>query len=280
MSPNLVRSPRGIHHFFAGRLSLEEGEDLYSAKLAIFQTISTDEGQTWSAPTIVSLREGYNILVNARALVLECGRIVIPIAFVSGPIFEKYDKQRVFCYYSDDEGRSWSESNHLSLPDAALMEPSVVDCRDGSLYMSIRTKLGYLYQARSNDSGRSWVSLSRSTVASAEAPSTLIRGAGGEILWMFWCNTPYVPGKSKWFERHDLAWAYSRDHGGTWSSPVTIEHDRSRSFGYVDANIVGEEVFLTYYDWRLDKTKPDFWGTSLRQNVLPLGLFKSLENSD
>ncbi len=273
MSPSLLRSARGIHHFFAGRLSPKEGENLYSAKLAIFQAISCDEGRTWSSPTLVSLRDGYNILVSARAVILECGRIVIPIAFVSGPIFEDYDKQRVFCYYSDNQGISWHESNHLSLPGVALMEPSVAQCSDGSLYMSIRTKLGYLYEAKSNDDGESWHSLSKSSLASAEAPSTVIKDTRTRFLWIFWCNTPYVPGRSKWFERHDLAWAYSRDGGRTWSTPRTFEHNTKKSFGYVDARLIGDEVFLTYYDWPLDHAKPHFWGTSLRQTLFPVEWF-------
>ena len=277
MSPNLIRTNRGIHHLFAGRHSVAEGESLYSAKLSIFQTISTDEGMTWSSPTIVSIQDGYNILVNARVVVLGCGRIIVPVAFVSGPIFKEYDRQRVFCYYSDDEGHTWLESNHLNLPDAAIMEPSVVECKNDSLYMSLRTKLGYLYEARSNDKGTSWISLSRSSLPSAEAPSTLIRSGTDGILWMFWCNTPYVPGRSKWFERYDIAWACSCDDGQTWSSPVPIEHAENRSFGYVNANIINEEVFLTYYDWLLDEAKPHFWGTSLRQKILALDWFKGME---
>lgn len=283
MCPALIRTSRGIHHFFAGRRAVEEGANVYHAKLDIFQTLSTDEGKSWSAPEKINLREGYNVIVNARTVVLESGRILIPVAFVAGAIFEEYNRMRVFCYYSDDLGRTWNVSEEIGLPDAPIMEPSVVQCQDGSLYMSLRTKLGYLYESRSHDDGTSWSAPSQSPLPSAEAPSTLFRPPSEKTLWIFWCNTPYEPGKGKWFERHDIAWAFSEDDGKTWSAPETIEQDPEKSFGYITANPAGTNLLLTYYEWPLapflNKSKPHFWGTSLKQKIIPLEWFRERKST-
>ena len=82
-------------------------------------------------------------------------------------------------WYSDDLGEEWHASEQIGLcadpprpePYAAELpwetivaesygqEPGVEECADGSLYYYCRIGLGYMYQARSTDQGRSFTAL-------------------------------------------------------------------------------------------------------------------------
>lgn len=276
MSVSFCRSPRGIHLLFIGRDIVPPGHNVYDGLSKIFQMISTDEGATWSSPHPISSRRACLILNNARVIRTDAGRIIVPLASVPGNIFTFYNEQRVHCVYSDDDGRSWHESNELAIIGLGLMEPGVAECSDGSIYMTIRTKKGFLYEARSYDQGATWGELKQSDLASAEAPATVTRDPRSGDLWMLWCNTPYT---GKWYDRHDIAIAISKDCGKTWGQAYTIEHDENHSYGYISATFLSEVLLLTYYDWKLDKERSDpepFHMTSIRQRTIRLADIYSL----
>lgn len=269
MSVSFCRTPRGLHLFYVGHDIVPPGEDVERGMTTIYQSISTDEGGSWSHPVAISFRNEFQVLNNARVIRTTTGRLLAPISAVDGPILERYDFQRIFCLYSDDDGLTWAESNQLEIVGVPLMEPGVAECADGSIYMTIRTKLGFLYEARSYDGGTTWAELKSSGLPSAEAPGTVVRDPKTGDLWMFWCNTPYT---GHWFDRHDVAFTLSRDSGRTWMAPVTLEHDDGRSFGYISVTMVDADVLLTYYDWKLDRDRPNaglFHMTEVRQRIIP-----------
>jgi hypothetical protein len=197
------------------------------------------------------------------------GRLIAPAAWVPGDIGKMFDGQRVFCYLSDDDGVSWRDTNELALDRKALMEPGVAECADGSIYMTIRTALGHLYEARSRDGGATWADLRATDLPSPAAPSTVVRApGGGDALWMFWCDNA----RGNWKGRTRIVFAASSDHGRTWAAPRFVESDPRGSFGYTSVTPVRGHVLLTYYDWR-DRGQPPFDGTSLRQRLIPRAWF-------
>lgn len=262
MSISFARTDRGLHLFFLGR-GPKAAEDT-----RVYQLLSKDEGKTWSKPRRVSERNGYHILNNARVVKTRSGRLIAPCAYVPGDIHKQFNEQRVHCLLSDDAGVTWHQSNELSLEKAALMEPGVVECEDGSFYMTIRTALGVLYEARSNDNGSTWIELRATTLASPAAPSTAVRLPERKDLWLFWCDRP----KAGWKGRSRLVFASSHDHGATWSEPQVIEDDAKHSYAYTSFTRVRNHALLTYYDWE-DKGQPDFQQTNLRQRLIPLAWF-------
>lgn len=259
MSVSLFRTKRGLHLLFLGRGSKVQ-EDT-----RIYQMISTDEGATWSKPIRVSSRQGYHIVNNARINATDTGRLIVPIAWVSEDISKQYNNQRVFCLLSDDAGETWKESSELILENEPLMEPGVAQCGDGSLYMTIRTRLGVLYEARSRDNGATWGDLGPSKLDSPAAPSTVFRDPNSQRLWMFWINRP----KGAWKQRTPLAFAWSEDHGKTWSPPRNVEDAKDHSYGYFSIDCLGGHALLTYYDWT-NRGQSSFHLTSLRQRTIPL----------
>ena len=259
MSVSLVRTGRGIHLFFLAR-GPEAKRDT-----RVYYILSTDEGKTWGPPQRVTRRDGYHVVNNARVVRLKSGRLIVPAAFVPGSIEEFYNQQRVYCLYSDDDGMLWHETADLALDNVALMEPGVAECADGSIYMTIRTATGHLYEARSHDDGATWRELKATALQSPAAPSTVVRDPGSQDLWMFWCNRP----AGAWRQRTPQAFARSTDHGRTWSPPRNIESDPDHGYGYISCRVVADEALLTYYDWS-NQGQGDFQLTSLRQRIIPL----------
>ena len=257
MSTSFCRSPRGLHLFFLGRGRDAKGDT------QPYQMLSTDEGKTWGEPQRVSLRGGYYVVNNARVIRTRKGRMLVPAAYVQR-IDKDYDGQSILVLYSDDDGVTWRESAVLK-SDKALMEPGVAECADGSIYMTIRTAVGVLYEARSRDGGATWGELAPTKLPSPAAPSTVVRAPDSDELWLFWCNNA----KGKWKGRSPQVFAASTDHGRTWSEPRLIEHDPKHSYGYISFTRVKDLALLTYYDWT-DNGQPAFHLTNLRQRTIPL----------
>ena len=123
---------------------------------------SSDEGETWSVETECSVRDSYYVVNNDRVLRLKSGRIIIPAAeharIQSEP--EKFVPGTVSCFYSDDDGISWYESDTIYSPfdntRFGLMEPGLYEKENGDLYMYIRTELGFQFECTSKDGGKTW----------------------------------------------------------------------------------------------------------------------------
>jgi sucrose-6-phosphate hydrolase SacC (GH32 family) len=263
MSVSFARTRRGLHLFFLGR-----GRKATS-DTRVYQMISSDEGKTWGEPVRISAREGYHVVNNARVLRTAKGRLIVSAAWVPEDIGKMYQQQRIFCYLSDDDGVTWRESGEVVLEGKALMEPGVAECADGSIYMTIRTGLGHLYEARSRDGGETWGDFRATVLAAPAAPSTVVREPGGDGLWMFWCDNA----KGGWKGRNRIMFAASGDHGRTWGASRFVEEDPRGSFGYTSVTFVKGHALLTYYDWR-DHGQPGFAETSLRERLIPLAWFK------
>ena len=264
MSVSFARTKRGLHLFFLGR-----GQNA-TTDTRVYQMISTDQGQTWGEPIRVSTRDGYHVVNNARVIRTAGGRLIVPAAWVPGDIGKMFQRQQVFCYLSDDEGATWRESNDITLQGNALMEPGVVECADGSIYMTIRTALGRAYEARSRDAGQTWNDVRATTLASPAAPATVVREPGGDALWILWCDNA----KGNWKGRNDIVFSASHDNGRTWSTPPrVVEEDPRGSFGYTSVTFIKGRALLTYYDWR-DHGQPAFQETHLRARLIPIAWFK------
>jgi len=280
ISVSLCRSPRGVHLFFLGN-GLDQMCDLQ-----VYQMISGDEGATWSAPERISEREGYYILNNARVQRLSSGRLLAPVAYVDGDILERFRTQRVFCLYSDDDGASWQQSAEMALEYNALMEPGVIECADGSVYMTIRTCLGYLYEGRSCDGGASWNGPRQTALLSCEAPATLLRDPASDDLWIFWSNNEeaarhHMAQPRDWYNdycdvklRNPYSVAVSHDNARTWSAPHVIDNTPDHSFGYLSATIVDDRALLTYNDWKL--TEEIFYLMNVRLRTLSLAWLRNI----
>jgi len=206
--------------------------------------LSEDEGESWTASAIVGDHPGYHVVNNDRPIQLSTGRILVP-ASISQDIRDRSLPQTVFCYYSDDEGRTWRAGEAQGM-DAPCQEPGLIELKDGSVLMIIRTTLGYIYQALSTHGGESWTNIERTGLVSPCAPATIKRFPSTNDLLILY-NNNQEPDAAKRERRTPLTAALSKDEGKTWQLIKDVELDHTCTYCYVSACFPGEDVLLTYY---------------------------------
>lgn len=228
VTPSLIRVG-DVCQFYYLRQESESDAQIYLIE-------SHDGGETWENERKISFVPGYNGIINDRVTVLASGRIIIPVAFTTN-IDSRYDEQFVFCYYSDNNGFTWSKSTELT-SSTPLMEPSVAEYAPGKLLMVIRSRLGKLLLSRSVDNGITWSTIRRTHLNSPNSTSAVYKIAPG-ILALIWNNTI---SSVHVLDRKPLSLSISKDNGESWS--------RSYQLGNVDGEIYSSPgMFKHYDDW-------------------------------
>jgi hypothetical protein len=137
------------------------------------------------------------------------------------------------CVVSRDGGISWRLSEFIDIGGAGnhdgALEPTIIELRDGRVWMLIRTSHGRFFQSFSEDEGLSWSEAVKSSIRSPSAPGHLERLASGRIA-LAWNNTVDFDvdeppahkfmGGGPW--RRALHLALSEDEGRTWTEPIEI----------------------------------------------------------
>ena len=162
---------------------------------------SFDEGKTWGEPTVCITDEvAYFVLNNDRVIQLKDGRLLFAVS-KHGFHGSKFDNLgRVTTYTSDDNGKTWQRGkNMLEVHDAkgnfkAAQEPGVVELKDGTILMWIRTNAGCQYMCRSTDRGESWSTPEPSVLVAPVSPATIKRLPTGDLL-AIWNEHTHEPSR-------------------------------------------------------------------------------------
>ncbi|GAA4444487.1 hypothetical protein GCM10023091_34700 [Ravibacter arvi] len=222
--------------------------------------ISSDEGKTWGAPTVCITDEmGYYVLNNNRVIQLPGGRLLMPVAlhtstFKEGASITELEKSfnnygKIFCYYSDDEGKSWKRSDRVAVPDDVIaQEPGVVALKNGNILMFIRSDAGVQYYATSSDKGESWQQVEKSTIVSPLSPASIARIPGSNKLLLVWNNNDQKEASRK-NKRTPMTIGTSVDNGKTWKRISDIETDPQGSYCYTSIHFTKDDALLNYFDW-------------------------------
>lgn len=141
-----------------------------------------------------------------------------------------------FTFVSDDDGRTWRQSSFVSTPDHrgggfhqgirwnhGAVEPTVVELKDGRLWMLIRTSQDRHYQSFSHDGGLTWDEATPSPFYGTITMPTIGRLRDGRLLFL-WSNTTPLPEVNNtdgvWDDvftnRNAIHAALSDDDGRTW----------------------------------------------------------------
>lgn len=131
-----------------------------------------DENPTWSEPRMIC--EG--IMMN-KPIVTTGGSWLLPVA-----LWHTDDSCRVVA--SEDRGRTWKRIGAAGVPEPTARncdEPMLVERKDGSLWMLIRTKYG-IGESFSTDGGKTWTDAVKSPIEHATARFFIRRLASGNLL--------------------------------------------------------------------------------------------------
>jgi sialidase-1 len=225
----------------------------------------SDEGKSWSDPTVVTRDAGYWVMNNARVIQLSNGRVVCPTAMTE-KVWVKGHTFRTVCFYSDDDGATWRRGvGGVVAPKRGAMEPGLMEKNDGRLLQYIRTQLGQQWFAESSNGGDTWTQSQPWTVVSPEAPATVARMPANRG-WVVLCNPNIDPSGDHLGRRTPLVAMTSADEGKTWSKQKAVEADPEQTFSYVSIDFVDDRALLTYYvsdaqrriSWKL-KSLPLDW---------------------
>ncbi|WP_154852561.1 sialidase family protein [Cyclobacterium xiamenense] len=209
--------------------------------------ISTDEAKTWSDPVrIIPDREGYFVVNNDRVVQLASGRLLVPVSRHKTKGVDFSMRGTIFCYFSDDMGKTWTSSAEVPNPqDVVLQEPGVVQLEDGDIAMWLRTDTGVQYLSRSQDQGITWQPVVPSDIPSPRAPASIKRiPATGDLLLVWNDNDGSDAARAAF--RTPLTAAISTDEGTSWTPVKVIENDPEGFFCYTAIAFVGDQVLLGY----------------------------------
>ncbi len=177
---------------------------------------SVDDGRTWEPP--VKLSEPWCGCIHSL-IQMRNGRLVL----VGQEIIPQW-RHATVTFASDDLGKTWQRGEMLDYgigahDHAGLIEGSVVERKDGSLYLLLRSESGSLWEATSRD-GLKWDGLKQSQVASVTCCPQLARLTDGRIA-LLW-NAPPRHQPASRTSREELFLAFSTDECATWSKPVIV----------------------------------------------------------
>jgi len=220
---------------------------------------SSDEGKTFSVPErILDDYDNYYVFENDHAVVLQNGRIILPLnlhsASVNGEM--QITGHGLKCIVaSDDDGKTWRETaERQDIPfadksDTGLQETMVYQHSDGVLHAYSRTDLAFQFECFSYDNGETWTDPSPDRFFSSPDSPLLIKRAGEFTLAVFnpipnYTTRPNADGNT--WGRTPLVCAVSEDDGKTFSRIYALEDDPDNGYCY-PAIIDGDDYFLVSY---------------------------------
>ena len=137
-----------------------------------------------------------------------------------------------YTYHSDDLGQTWQRSlgsvmvwplsseNHVG-GFGATTEPIMIELKNGSVMMHMRTNVGQILQSFSKDGGHEWSQSEMSGLTSGDVPSWLGRlKTTGDILTIWNQTSPEEIKRG--YSRGRLSIAISNDEAKTWTRHQTV----------------------------------------------------------
>ncbi len=190
--------------------------------------------------------KAYYVINNDRLERLADGTLAAPASTV--PIWMDDAGQKHYDFnfttvvlVSRDDGASFTLAPpRLTLNDRAsgrcasgMMEPGLLQKRNGTLWLWARTVLGYQYESFSPDGMQTFTPPVPSPFTSPDSPMEVLRGRDG-TLYLAYNPIPRYNGRdctASW-GRTPLALRISRDDGCSWSDLFLLEDDPQRGYCY------------------------------------------------
>ncbi|OAM89761.1 glycoside hydrolase [Termitidicoccus mucosus] len=207
---------------------------------------STDSGKTWSAPLRISDPRYTNGHPPRKILQTQSGVFLLPAQYRT----PNPGRHIVSILRSTDDGLTWSApAPAFDLPNSngnhdGVVEPTLIQLKDGTVWFLTRTNLGALWESRSRDDGLTWSPLRPTRIYASASPATLERLSDGRLVlvWSPWKDTEGNPPQTRGgadttdyslavasWHRRELHLATSADEGKTWSKPLVVARHPRKS---------------------------------------------------
>ena len=183
------------------------------------QTISKDEGQTWSTPEPLAPKGNFGPIKNKPARVGK--RIILPASDEFSA-----DDWRVYFWLSDDDGKTWTRTPYVNQKDEiGGIQPSILIHKNGDLQAIGRTPrdIGFVYQTWSRDGGKTWSKLASTGLPNPNSGTDAVTLQDGRHLLVY-------NHTQNWKIRSPLNVAISSD-GMRWQPALVLE-DATGEFSY------------------------------------------------
>jgi len=190
-----------------------------------------EENPTWTEPRVI----GRGVMLN-KPIVASDGAWLLPTA-----MWRRDNSCRVFA--SLDEGETWAFRGAATVPDPRERncdEPMMVERKDGSLWMLVRTTYG-IGESVSHDTGRTWTPVTPSGIPHPTARFFLRRLISGNLLLV-----KHGPMNRRTGRSHLMAFV-SEDDGASWRGGLMI--DERNGVSYPDGTQSPDGVIRIIYDW-------------------------------
>ena len=279
--PRLVIDPPGkvraydpcLWHDPTGRLWLfwAQSEEFYDGRAGVWAVHCPDsekEEPTWSAPC----RLANGVMMN-KPTVLSTAEWVLPAAVwaYKEPHRSSLNRERfsnMVC--STDQGETWTIRGGADVPERQFDEHSIIERRDGSLWMLVRTAYG-IGESISTDRGVTWSPGKPSPLGGPGSRFFIRRLRSGRLLLVNHYN---------FTRRNNLTAMLSADDGQTWyghllldgrdavSYPDGIESEDGRIYLIYDRDRTGaKEILMTVFTEQ-DVAAGKFISASARSPIL------------
>ena len=245
---NLVRLKDGRIMTTIKRLS-ENPKAAAISGASFYAAFSDDGGKSFKKTVKINKNESCYYIMNNRLIITKTGRILLPVCYIPDEFLDEEYFEKIGwsgCFYSDDEGNTWNESNWIKGESVdQLAEPMVAQGKDDTVYMYMRTGMGYLYYSKSTDDGITWEKETKSMLRSPCAPFCINYDKFENRFLAVWDNS--FPAEVHQHPRCPICIAESKDCVN-WNMIMELGNDPMKSYGYPMICCFEDEIMITFYE--------------------------------
>lgn len=254
--PCLWHDPQGRLWLFWAQRGVH-GPHTTAHTWAIVTDDATVESPKWSAPRLVH----QGIMMN-KPTATSAGTWLLPMA-------TWFEEGSCLVVASEDRGASFRTIGRVNVPrreDRNCDEPMIVERKDGSLWLLVRTRYG-IGGATSKDGGATWTPAAETGIPHTVSRFFIRRLASGRLLLV------RHDGPGPKMGRSHLTAFLSDDDGATWKGGLLL--DERPGVSYPDGVQAADGTIRIIYDFNRTTDKQIFMARFTEEDVLKGGLVSS-----
>lgn len=230
------------------------GQSVFASAVPTLWALKAESGDDpsieWSAPQFIM--DG---VMMCKPTVLSSGEWALPVSTW------RLTRESAKMVVTTDKGNTWQIRGAVDVPDgeASYDEHMIVERKDGSLWMLIRTRSG-IGESFSTDRGKTWAPMRSSKIIHTSSRFFIRRLQSGNLLLV-----KHAPINRKIGRSHLMAFI-SKDDGETWSKGLLL--DERPGVSYPDGHQTEDGRIYLIYDYNRTKDQHIILTHFLEEDVL------------